>query len=148
MELKDVLIPECVLINWNPSSKEEAITQLVDALDKAGRIEDRDLVLKDVLDRESSLSTGLEEGIAYPHARSSGVEEVQMAFGIIPDGLSFNSRDDNPAVFVPLMVSPRSGGTPHIYIMAEIVKQLEDGEVRDALLKANTPEEVIEILTE
>jgi len=148
MDLNDVLTPDNVLINWHPADKHEAISQLVDALDKAGRIRDRDIVLEDVLEREASLSTGLEEGIAYPHARSSGVEEVQMAFGIIPDGLSFDSRDETPAVFVPLMVSPKSGGTPHIYIMAEIVKRLEDANVRDALLKAESPEEVVEILTE
>lgn len=148
MELKDILKPETILINWKPASKEEAITELVDLLDKSGEISDRESVLQDVFDREESLSTGLEDGIAYPHARSSGVDEVRMAFGIIPDGLTFNSRDDHPAIFVPLMVSPRTGGTPHIYIMAEIVKRLEDQEVREKLLKANSAEEVVEILTE
>ncbi len=148
MELKDILKPEAIIINWKPASKEEAITELVDLLDKSGAISDREIVLKDVFAREESLSTGLEDGIAYPHARSSGVEDVKMAFGIIPDGLTFNSRDDHPAIFVPLMVSPRTGGAPHIYIMAEIVKRLEEQDVREALLKANSPEEVVEILTE
>ena len=147
MELKDVLTPETILIDWSPADKQEAITQLVDALDRAGQLQDREAVLNDVLEREQSLSTGLEEGIAYPHARSSGVNRVQMAFGILPGGLPFDSRDETPAIFIPLMVSPHSGGTPHIYIMAEIVKRLEEVTVREELLRAETPDEVVDILT-
>jgi len=147
MELRDILFEDAILVNWNPSTKEEAITALVDALDGANLLVDRDQVLRDVMEREASLSTGLEEGIAYPHARSDGVRQVVVAFGIVKEGLPFDSRDQKPALFIPLMVSPRSGGAPHIYFMAEIVKLLEKGEIRDKLLNSSSPEEVYQIIT-
>jgi len=146
MDLEEILIPDTILIHWNPTTKVNAITRLVDAMAAAGVLRDRDQVLTDVLEREQSLSTGLGEGIAYPHARSKGVDKVAMAFGIIPEGLEFDSRDDSPAVFIPLMVSPEDSGAPHLYVMAEIVKKLEDEAIRDRLLKAESPEEVCEIL--
>lgn len=147
MDLADILQPDTVLIHWNPASKDDAITQLVDAMAQAEVLRDRDRVLEDVLEREQSLSTGLGEGIAYPHARSKGVEDVAMAFGVVPDGLEFNSRDDHPAVFIPLMVTPEDSGAPHLYVMAEIVKKLEDKSVREKLLAANSAEDVCQILT-
>jgi len=147
MELRDILFQDAILVNWNPTSKEEAITALVDALDQADLLTNRGQVLQDVMEREASLSTGLEEGIAYPHARSDGVKQVVVAFGIVKNGLSFDSRDQKPARFIPLMVSPRSGGAPHIYFMAEIVKLLEKSEIRNKLLESTSPEEVYRILT-
>jgi mannitol/fructose-specific phosphotransferase system IIA component (Ntr-type) len=71
-----------------------------------------------------------------------------MAFGIIHDGLEFDLRDGSLAVFIPLMVSPRDSGSPHIYFMAEIVKKLENQEIRKRLLDNDDPEKVYDILVE
>jgi len=147
MKLSDVLSEKTVIINWNPSDKTEAITQLVKTLEEADQLSDADKVLHDVMVREESLSTGLEDGIAYPHGRSDGVDKVVMAFGIVKEGLPFDSRDKKPTFFIPMMVSPRTGGAPHIYFMAEIVKLLEQQDIRDQLLQSNTPAEVYQILT-
>ncbi|HKJ67414.1 MAG TPA: PTS sugar transporter subunit IIA [bacterium] len=148
MELRDVLNVDTILVDWNPVTKDEAIADLVEALDRAHLCSDRDQVLRDVKEREASLSTGLEDGIAYPHARSDGVEEVAMAFGIVSNGIQFDSRDKKPALFIPMMVSPKRGGTPHIYFMAEIVKLLEQQEIREQLLHSDSPEKVYNILTQ
>ena len=148
MELQDVLSPESILIDWSPDSKDGAIIDLVNKLAEADMLLDKKLVIEDVFAREESLSTGLEDGIAYPHARSEAVDSVVMAFGIVKDGLDFGLRDGSLAVFIPLMVSPSDGGSPHIYFMAEIVKKLENHEIRTRLMDAKTPEEVYNILTQ
>jgi len=148
MELQDVLSPESILIDWSPDSKDGAIIDLVNKLAEADMLLDKILVIEDVFAREESLSTGLEDGIAYPHARSEAVDSVVMAFGIVKDGLDFGLRDGSLAVFIPLMVSPSDGGSPHIYFMAEIVKKLENHEIRTRLMDAKTPEEVYNILTQ
>jgi mannitol/fructose-specific phosphotransferase system IIA component (Ntr-type) len=148
MELQDVLSPKSILIDWVPDSKDGAIIDLVNKLAEADMLLDKQLVIEDVFAREESLSTGLEDGIAYPHARSEAVDSVVMAFGIVKDGLDFGLRDGSLAVFIPLMVSPSDGGSPHIYFMAEIVKKLENQEIRKKLMDAETPEEVYHILTQ
>ncbi|MCF7804113.1 MAG: PTS sugar transporter subunit IIA [Candidatus Marinimicrobia bacterium] len=148
MDLESLLQPETILIDWHPATKDDAIASLVEAMADAGVIQDREIVLHDVQTREQSLSTGLGDGIAYPHARSSAVDSVAMAFGIVREGLEFESRDGEPAIFIPLMVSPKDGGAPHLYVMAEIVKKLEDQDVREQLLDAESPEEVYRILAE
>ena len=148
MELRDVLSPESIIVDWSPDSKNGAIIDLVNKLAEADMLLDKDLVIEDVFAREESLSTGLEDGIAYPHARSEAVDSVVMAFGIVRDGLDFGLRDGSLAVFIPLMVSPSDGGSPHIYFMAEIVKKLENQEIRKRLMDAETPEEVYNILTQ
>ncbi len=148
MELRDVLSPDTILIDWNPDSKDGAIVDLIEQLDQADLLLDKQMVIEDVFAREESLSTGLEDGIAYPHARSGAVDSVVMAFGIVKDGLDFGLRDGSLAVFIPLMVSPSDGGSPHIYFMAEIVKKLENHEIRNKLLKADSPAEVYSILVQ
>lgn len=147
MELSDGLYVDTILVNWNPATKNDAIADLVAALDHANLLTDREQVLQDVREREASLSTGLEDGIAYPHARSDGVEQVAMAFGIVKEGLQFDSRDKKPTIFIPLMVSPKQGGAPHIYFMAEIVKLLEQQDIREQLLHSDSAEKVYAILT-
>ena len=54
--------------------------------------------LKDVLAREDSGTTGLGDGIATPHAKSSGVKEAGLAAITVPAGTDFDSMDGLPSV--------------------------------------------------
>ncbi|MFQ6618118.1 MAG: PTS sugar transporter subunit IIA, partial [Fidelibacterota bacterium] len=92
------------------------------------------------------LSTGLKNGIAIPHAKSSGVENLTVAFGIKRNGVDFNSSDGRPSQFIPLVISPRKTSVPHINILAELVKKLSEKEIREKILSAESREEIYKIL--
>jgi hypothetical protein len=65
--LLSLILPRCISLNLKGETKEAIITELVDLLDAAGKLQNRDMALADVLDREKIMSSGMEHGIALPH---------------------------------------------------------------------------------
>ena len=73
MTLTQILQPDCVKVPVDSKTKEAVITELVDLLDAAGLLSDRDVALQAVLTREQTRSTGTGAGIAIPHGKCNDV---------------------------------------------------------------------------
>ena len=108
----------------------------------------RDRLHEAVLARERSMSTGMEKGIAIPHAAVEGLESIVACMAIDPSGLNFESIDASPANFVVLLLIPPKEKLLHIRTLAEVAKVLGREPVRQALLAAGTPEEAWHALGE
>ena len=67
MILTQILQPSCVKVPLKGKDKESVIIELVDLLDDNGLLLDENVVLKAVLAREQTRSTGIGSGIAIPH---------------------------------------------------------------------------------
>jgi mannitol/fructose-specific phosphotransferase system IIA component (Ntr-type) len=89
-KLLDLIRPENISLNLKSTTKEAAINELLDILSAQGKLIDRDAALADLLNREQTMSTGIPNGIAIPHANTSGVQEIALALGIKNSGLGFN----------------------------------------------------------
>lgn len=138
--------PCSIALSTNARTSEELIGELVGRLSACGTIIDTDTALEDVLARERSLGTGLEHGVALPHARSSGVEQTTVAVAISPEGIDFQAADGTPSRIIVLVVSPRERTGPHLQLIAALVGRLRNPVVRTAILSSESPEAVIEAL--
>ncbi|RMH63576.1 MAG: PTS sugar transporter subunit IIA [Calditrichaeota bacterium] len=145
MELAEKLIPAHVTL-LRGADKTAVIDELLDVLYDSGVLADRATARHDVLAREQYLSTGMEEGLAVPHAKTDAVSELVVAFGLHRDGIDFESMDGKPARFIFLVLSPRSTSGPHIRALAQITRALKDASVRQALLEADTAENIASII--
>lgn len=146
MNISDYLDPENIVLNIGNQSKDAIIHQLVNSFGQSDSQVDTTQAFEDIWERETDYSTGLEDGIAFPHARTQGVTRHKLAFGICPQGCDFDSRDGQPTFFIPLLLTPRSSGKPHIMILADIIKKLENREIRQQLLAAQSAQDVMAIL--
>ena len=144
MRLTELVSPEDLILDFNPVDKWESISLLVGHLLKNERIpeEEHGTIADAVLARERSMSTGMEHGIAIPHAAVEGVETLAVALGIIraENGLNFDSIDGQPARFVVLLVIPKAQKLLHIRTLADVARVLSKNEVREKLLSAETAE--------
>lgn len=136
----------CIILDLVSDTKEGVIQELLDALQKAGRLDDRLQVEKDVMDREHSMSTGMQYGIALPHAKTDGVSCLSAAVGIKRDGMDFKSLDGLPTNIIVLSVSPRKNPTYHLQFQAGIGRALGDNARRSDILAAQSPEELLRLL--
>lgn len=140
MRLGELLRSEDCLVPLEARDKWDAITLLLGHLAEHGRIpaarleELADLVLA----RERSMSTGMERGIAIPHAAVDKFETIVGALGIVhrEEGLAFESIDARPTHLVVLLLIPRAQKLAHIRTLADIARTLGREEVRTALLAA------------
>ena len=142
-----VLSPRSVTASLKGSTKEEVIAELVELLAAAGFAKDKKVILADVLEREKQMSTGMEHGIALPHARTLGVTSPRLAIGIHKDGIDFGTIDGTPGRIIALIASPADDEAPHMQVLASLGAALGDDDIRRQLLAATTDAEVYSILT-
>jgi len=144
MRLTELFAPEDLILDFQPVDKWESVGQLVGHLAERGRIppEETETIRDAVLARERSMSTGMEHGIAIPHAAVDGVENLAVALGIVrsESGLNFESIDGQPTRLVVLLVIPKAQKLLHIRTLADVARVLGKDSVREQLLGAETPE--------
>lgn len=145
MQLCDLFTPADFVIGLDAPDKWAAIERLVRRLEETGRIASGSgsAVLAAVVEREKSMSTGMERGLALPHASLEGLQRVVACMGTIhdPRGLPFDSIDQRPAHIVVLLLVPRAQKLLHIRTLAEIARMLSRDAVRAGLLAARSGEE-------
>ncbi len=148
MQLSQYLPSSHIIVDLKGETKFQIIEELMDRLKGNGELVDADIALQDVLARESYLSTGLENGLAIPHAKTDGVDGLKIAFGIKKEGVDFESLDGKPANLIFLVVSPRNTSGPHIQTLAVISRNLKDSQAREALLNVSSAENAAQIIKE
>jgi mannitol/fructose-specific phosphotransferase system IIA component (Ntr-type) len=139
---------ECVHLSMRSREKDAVIGELVDSLAQAGRVKDADGILRAVLERERSMSTGMTHGVAIPHGRSDAVETLSVAVGIIPEGIDFDSIDGEPTTVVVLVISPADNPGPHLQVLAGIAGIFNNDEASRDLAAASTRAELLAYLVE
>ena len=136
---------------FRANSKKEAIERLVESAGKElpEIVVNVEHAKKSVFDREESMPTGLDNGIAVPHGRTDGVKKISGALalvdnsdndnGIIPD---YDTIDHSKIQILCLTLIPDSISTPYLQLLAAIIRVLQDPDNRKQLLSCKTPEEM------
>lgn len=144
--LKDMLTLECINLNLTGTNKEEIINEMVEILFSAGKLHDKEEYKKAIWARENQSSTGLEEGIAIPHAKTSAVKIPSIAFGLSKAGVDYNSLDGEPSKLFFMIAAPENASNSHIEVLSKLTTLLLDDDIREKLLNITDKKEVLEIL--
>ena len=145
--ITNLLTLECINLNLKGQTKQEIIDEMVEILYQGGKLNDKEEYKKAILAREAQSSTGLEEGIAIPHAKTSAVKISSIAFGLSKNGVDYESLDGEPSKLFFMIAAPANASDTHIEILSKLTTMLLDDEIREKLLEVKTKQEVIDILT-
>jgi len=127
MKFADFVCFEAVIPELESKDRDGAITELVAALDKAGRLGrgNCDKITRAVIKRENEASTGMGKGIAVPHVKHKAVKDVIAAVGQSSKGIDFAALDKQPVYSVILLLSPVEDPDKHLQAMEQIFKHLQ-----------------------
>lgn len=151
MQLKDmigiILDKKLINLNLNVLTKEEAIYKLSDMLYRNNKLISEEGYVRDVLEREKHCTTGIGSGVAIPHSKSDDVKETSIAIGRLSSRIDWQSLDDKPVELVFLIaVKKEDTEEMHLRVLSFIATELMEEETVSGLLKAQSPEEVIDLL--
>lgn len=146
MRISDYLNESLITVSLGHKDKTGIIEDLLDLAVKSGKITDRSDALKAVLDREALMSTGLEKGIAIPHAKSTTAQEICMALGISKEGVDFESADEKPSHLIFFLLAPEAAAGQNVQVLAQIARLTGDPSFCEALQSAGSPKEAYEII--
>jgi len=133
---KDLLKPELV-----GTTKQEVISELIEQLSATGCISSVEEAHRAIMAREEQMSTGMEHGVAIPHARTDAVDRLVCAIGVKKEGIDFGSLDDKPSRIIVLTLTPTAGDAPHVQFMAMISRALDEAG-RERILAARTADDL------
>ena len=145
--LSKVIAAENIIVGLKAATKEEVFRELLETIDSHCHLHDKELCSRDLLEREQQMSTYQGDGIAMPHARTTGTDKFISAIGIKPEGIQYDDDPDSRAQIVILSLCPRYESGPYLQFIAQIAKILSDKEKRQALISAKDAQEVKEIIT-
>ena len=146
MALIDMIVEKVIKTPLVSKDKPDVLRELVQVLKDAGEIDDFDTALKTVQEREEKGSTGLEKGIAVPHAKTDAVSSLKLAIGIAPEGIDFDSMDKEPSKLFFLLLAPPGQAGPHVAALAEIAKLANSTSFCRALINADNAQEVVDLM--
>ena len=147
MKITDLLKPQSILLNAAPVTKADAIYILGDLMDKSGNLSDKAKYLQAVFAREESGSTGLGDGIATPHAKSTGVKEAGLAAIVVPNGVDFDALDGQPSRLFFMIAAPEGAADTHIEVLSKLATMVIDPDFKNALIQADTVNRFLELIT-
>ena len=148
MTVSELLEPQCAVVPLNAGTKREAIDALVDAMATSGRVTDAAAVKKAVWEREQQRSTGIGEGLAIPHGKTSAARGLTLAVGRLATPIEYDSIDRKPVRLVVLLVSPPERTSEHIQALGRISRLMTNPAFRERVYGAEDSKQLCELFRE
>lgn len=135
-----------LVVFLNVSTQQEALDELIEALDAAHKLKDKPAFRKAIIDREKLVSTGIGLSVAVPHAKLPEYEDFFIAIGIQSNrGIEWNSLDGSQVHLIFMIGGPDNRQTEYLRILSRLTVAVKNSERRKDLLKAVSARQVIDL---
>ncbi|HJV44316.1 MAG TPA: fructose-specific PTS transporter subunit EIIC [Bacillota bacterium] len=147
MRITDMLKEDTIIIGLTAKNKDEVINELIEKLESSGRLNSKEGMREAILAREAHASTGIGEGIAIPHAKTSAVKTPSLAYGYSKAGIDYDSLDRQPAHLFFMIAATEDANQAHLETLARLSEMLMDDSFREQLKAATTAKELLAIIS-
>jgi mannitol/fructose-specific phosphotransferase system IIA component (Ntr-type) len=91
--------------------------------------------LGEVTAREPKKPSVVENGVAFPHARTDLVDQIVLGIGRSPDGIPFDKGERAQLIFIGV---PQRLVNDYLICLGTLARVLKDDAVRETLMGAQT----------
>ena len=147
--LADLLTKQQVILRLRSRKPANAIREVVDVLasDISGRkIAKPEAFLEQVLAREQTHPSAVENGVAFPHARTDLVDEIVVGVGRSHAGIPFDENQQRAHLIFVIGV-PERLLSDYLICVGTLARLVKDKAIRSRLLHAETPREFVDALS-
>jgi len=150
MKFADFICFKAIVPELKARDKNAAITELVKALQNAGKIKSDNVqkITRAVIKRENEASTGMGKGVAVPHVKHHTVKKLVAALGQSNTGIDFAALDKKPVYSIILLLSPPDEPDKHLQAMEKIFRHLQQEKFRKFLRQSQLAEQIEDLLKE
>ena len=148
MKICGLLREEHIILDLKSGEKKQILEEFVSSLKERGLISEDKIILEELLKRESLGSTGLEKGIAVPHALTDKVKEPFLALAVIKKGMEFEAVDQMPTYVIILLLGNKDNPGFQLKVLAHICRLVKETDVVEKIRKAKSPHDICLIFDE
>jgi len=143
--LPELLDEGHVVLRLRSRKLPNALREIIDLLGQNQKIADAEKFLEQVLAREQTHPSEVENGVAFPHARTDLVQEIVVGIGRSRAGIPIGPNQQRAHLIFVVGV-PERLVNDYLICVGTIVRLLKDEATRKTLLDAETPRQFIDAL--
>lgn len=140
-----LITPDTTLLDMSFTSKKKLFEHAAGLFAQTHGLKSTD-VFTSLFERERLGSTALGCGIAIPHGRLKGLKDAGGAFYRLKTPLEFDAPDNQPVSLCFILLVPKDANERHLQILGELAQLFGDDAMREKMLRAATPPELIALL--
>lgn len=144
--LADLLDEGQVILRLRSRKLPNALREIIQVLAQSRKIDDAEGFLDRVLAREQEHPSIVENGVAFPHARTDLVDEIIIGIARSRAGIPIGA-DQERARLIFVIGVPERLVNDYLICVGTLARLLKDEATRSTLLHAETPREFINALT-
>ncbi len=144
--LSELLDEKQVTLRLRSRKLPNALREIIQVLAQNGKISDGETFLEEVLVREQAHPSVVENGVAFPHARTDLVDEIVIGIGRSLAGIPIDA-DQQRARLIFVIGVPDRLLNDYLICVGMLVRLVKNDAIRSRLLQAETPREFIDALT-
>lgn len=147
MPLASLIRPELILSNVESSDRASLLRKLANHIASAGLVDSGEVLFEKLIEREDLESTAFGGGVAIPHCKIDGLDEVLVAIAVVPQGIDFAAGDGMPVQLFFCIVSPSNSPVAHLQSLAAISRWIQSEQRVAALLQLDDPQAIHDFLS-
>lgn len=147
LTIKDFLAPDAIAGRLEFSNKKDVLQEIA-RLASAQTVKDEHIVFDVLWARECLGTTGVGHGIAIPHGRVPGLENIKGYFVRLAEPITFDAIDDKPVDLIFMLLSPEEAGADHLEALAIVSRLMRDPKLCEQLRRAKDDSSLYRLLTE
>lgn len=129
----EILDRGAIITDLQVSSKKKLLEQTAQLFAEHLPGVDASQIFNTLIERENLGSTGIGHGVAIPHGRIEGLDEVTGIFLHLEEALEFDAADHLPVDLVFAILVPQHATEDHLRLLAGLAGIFRDQETRDKL---------------
>ena len=146
--LGDIIDTDNIVLNMTATDRNDALQQLAQLVVKNGIATDADAVYQKYLKREDEGSTGMEQGIAIPHAQDASIKRSAMMVVRLQQPVEWKTFDNQPVDTMISFLIPEHDNGDHLHYLSNTAKLLTHQSFIKQLKAAHTPMQILTLFKE
>ena len=143
--LSELLDKKQVILRLRSRKLPNALREITQVLAQNGKIQNAEKLLEQVLAREQAHPSVVENGVAFPHARTDLVDEIVIGIGRSRAGIPIGAGQQRARLIFVIGV-PERLLNDYLICVGMLVRLVKNDAIRSRLLQAETPREFIDAL--
>ncbi len=134
MKLGDLLKKEALIPNLKAHDKKGVLDEFSEYAHTLAPQLEKETVLNILLNREQLGSTAVGNGVAIPHGKVPGLDNIISIFGRSEKGVDFQAHDEKMTQLFFVLLAPESAIGNHLQALARLSRLLKDSRIREKLI--------------
>lgn len=146
VSLADYTLPALIVPRLREGDTAGIVSELSQVLHREGGVPDVLPFYQAALNQELLTSSALDCGLAFPHARLSGIKRLQFALGRTAEPIDWGAKTSWSVQFIFLLAVPATDAAGYLQLLASLARLGQQPEVLAQLRAAENAEAILTVL--